>query len=278
MKECEIQRKIVSVFTECEVHSFPVDCKELLAHYGYKIYSYTELRRKSKALYDMCLAYSEDAFRYSTGKIIAYNSDKPATRIHFSLAHELGHHVLGHQGTAEIFSDGPDVDQKKKEARRFEIEANYFASHLLAPRLVMYYADCRSAWDVSDIFQLSEQAARIAYDDYLDWHRKFLCRNRQPDQAEQDMYRHFYQKEQGCFVWSIRKCGICGKTIYNSRRDHYWYCGGFPEIPENEYVSFLPPSPKPEPEFDYTPPLSPYDDENMRTFRRWEEQWLTPPD
>lgn len=86
----------IKVFHECNVHSFPINCEELLIHYGYRLFTYRELQQKNSELYALCLDYSEDAFRSGTSKIVAYNTDRPEGRIRFSLMHELGHHVLEH--------------------------------------------------------------------------------------------------------------------------------------------------------------------------------------
>ena len=119
-----IRKKSAKVIIECNVKRFPIDCFSILKHYGYKIYSYSELYEKNKELYDMCLSYSDDAFRSGSMGLIAYNDRKSKTRIRFSLMHELGHHVLKH----------------KNDTPRNESEANYFASNILAPRIAIYYA------------------------------------------------------------------------------------------------------------------------------------------
>jgi Zn-dependent peptidase ImmA (M78 family) len=58
-------------------------------------------------------------------KIIVYNDSHPAVRQRFSIAHEIGHLVLGHKVLTEIFN------LNSKDAR--EIEANTFAAELLMP-------------------------------------------------------------------------------------------------------------------------------------------------
>ncbi|WP_418390714.1 ImmA/IrrE family metallo-endopeptidase, partial [[Clostridium] scindens] len=117
MADTKIIAATLEVFQECKVRSFPVDCCSLLRHYGYKVYTYKELKMKNNELYEMCMGYSDDAFQDGCTGIIAYNQDKPAGRSRFSLMHELGHHVFAHVGNSA----------------RNEREANAFASNLLAP-------------------------------------------------------------------------------------------------------------------------------------------------
>lgn len=199
------------------MHSFPIDCFYLLEHYGFIIYSYEEAREKNERLFSLCKKYSEDAFRYGKNKIIAYNPDMPRNRIRFSLMHELGHEILGHVGSS----------------KKNEMEANLFASYILAPRIAIYYAKCKNAYDVSKAFEISYEAAKIAYKDYLQWHQYIVLRNNKITPMDKAMYDHFYNSEYGKFVWAMRECKHCGRTIINSADDTCEYCNielwGFPE-------------------------------------------------
>ncbi len=60
---------------------------------------------------------------------VAVNADHNPVRQRFTLAHELGHLCMGHQPRVELSSDlfGATRDPQ-------EVEANYFAAELLAPR------------------------------------------------------------------------------------------------------------------------------------------------
>ena len=51
MVDTKIIAATLEVFQECEVRSFPVDCCSLLRHYGYKVYTYKELKMKNISLY-----------------------------------------------------------------------------------------------------------------------------------------------------------------------------------------------------------------------------------
>ena len=196
----------IEVFQKCDVHSFPIDCGDLLKHYGYRLFSYKELRDKSPELYSLSLEYSEDAFRAGTSKIVAYNSDRPHGRIRFSLMHELGHHILGHTGAS---------DHNEKEA-------NAFASHILAPRMAIHYSRCRRPEDVARLFDMSFEAADNAFRDYHRWYQDVIAYKMST--VDKAMYSHFYDKEQKCFVWSKQSCSFCGKLLYNSMEDHCKIC------------------------------------------------------
>lgn len=228
----------IEVFRKCDIHSFPIDCEDLLKHYGYRLFSYKELRDRNPELYSLSLGYSEDAFRAGASKIVAYNPDRPHGRIRFSLMHELGHHVLEHTGVS---------DQNEKEA-------NAFASHILAPRMAIHYSRCKNANDVARLFDMSFEAADNAFIDYRRWHRNVVIYKMSA--VDKAMYAHFYNKEQKCFVWSERSCCFCGKVLYNSMESHCKICT-------------LPPAPKERKQY-----TGGYYDDNDRILQRQHLKWL----
>ena len=227
----------IEVFRKCDVHSFPIDCGDLLRHYGYRVITYKELLEKNSELYSLCMEYSEDAFQAGASKIIAYNPDRPRGRIRFSLMHEIGHHVLDHARTS---------GQNEKEA-------NAFASYILAPRMAIHYAKCKNANDVSKIFDMSFVAADNAFIDYRRWHRNVVIYKMSA--VDKAMYTHFYNKEQKCFIWSKQSCGFCGRVLYNSVESHCKICT-------------LPPAPK---EHLY---IGGHYDDNERILQRQHLKWL----
>lgn len=107
----DILVKILDVYRDCEVQSFPIDCYSILRHYGYRIFTYQNIRDINERLYQYCRNYSEDAFRYGAKRIIAYDENKSPFRIRFSIMHELGHIMLGHS----------------RECAYNEQQANFFA-------------------------------------------------------------------------------------------------------------------------------------------------------
>lgn len=70
---------------------------------------------------------SATIFRFRGKSIIFYDETKPKTHIAFSLLHEFGHVILGH-----------DFVKKDQESyRRYEIETNYFVAQLLMPEQIV---------------------------------------------------------------------------------------------------------------------------------------------
>lgn len=149
-----INETVAEVYSACSIQTFPIDCFSILTQYHFRILSYSTLKKQNPRLFELSSQYSSDAFKYED--IIAYNEKMNAGRIRFSLMHELGHHLLGHQF----------------ECRRYEDQADSFASSLLAPRVMMHKLETTDAEKVHRTFGLSYQASNLALADYKNW----LCR------------------------------------------------------------------------------------------------------
>lgn len=143
-----IGNKILSIYQECEIQSFPIDCKLILHHYGFTLYTYKELQNANLALYTAAKNYSNDAFRFRMS--IYYNNCMPKNRIRFSLMHELGHYILEH----------------KENSDENEQEADYFASYVLAPRIAIRKSGCTTADDIHDQFGVSYAVANRILSDF----------------------------------------------------------------------------------------------------------------
>lgn len=100
---------------------------------------------------------------------ILINSNKPATRQYFSLAHELGHYFLhkdllrAEQGIVDGDDslDGPNIlyrsDAEGERKNRIEIEANNFAASLLMPADLV-----RRAWGATHSIQESARIFQVS--------------------------------------------------------------------------------------------------------------------
>lgn len=215
-------KKILEVYQNYAIYSFPINCVALIQDTGYRVFSYAYLQAKNPELYNLCMYYSEDAYQEPKNKIIAYNQEMPSGRIDFSLAHELGHIVLEHPCCSSYY----------------EQEANFFASNFLAPRIAIHYAKCKNANDVVNIFNLSDEAAEYAFDDYRRWYRNIVSHGNKMSQIDRAMYAHFYDRKHKCFVWHREECYICGKETINSTI--CGICDARRKYREQMYNSFLP--------------------------------------
>lgn len=115
------------------------DLNKVCKDYGIRVYSYEHLRKKN----DGWLRDHEDidsilqnsggiAFTIEGGQpVIVYDNDRGDSEIHYIVAHELGHILLGHLGLRSDFKKGmPDFA---------EVEANIFAAVLTANDVLCRY-------------------------------------------------------------------------------------------------------------------------------------------
>lgn len=91
--------------------------------------SYKKAREKYGV--EMTAFGSESALliEYQGRNIIFYDDTKPDTHIRFSILHELGHDVNGHDLSIKA------TDTEKYH--RYEVETNYFAAQLLMPEQII---------------------------------------------------------------------------------------------------------------------------------------------
>ena len=92
--------------------------------------------------------------------IIVINSLKRdnVARMRFTVAHELGHIMLGHVGVYELVNREPSP-------RDNEIgqQANVFASRLLAPACVLWGCKVKSPEEIMQLCDISHRAAQFRY-------------------------------------------------------------------------------------------------------------------
>lgn len=216
-----ILNTVIQVYKNYNIRYFPIDCFSLLKKQGYTVFSYQQLNQQNPLILEFCDGYSSEAFIDGNNKIVAYNEKKNFQRVRFSLMHELGHIVLNHRGEQKIY----------------EQEANFFASNILAPRMVIHYANCKNAQDVSTLFQLSLQASDIAFNDYRKWQRMIAYKWSYQDKQ---MYEHFYNEKENVFVYQAKLCPTCGREIQDRQYEECLSCRLFTKpISSDTVESFL---------------------------------------
>lgn len=87
---------------------------------------------------------------------IVINPDSTRQRKRFTIAHELGHLLLGHVGKYELVNRDPSPNDNP-----IERAANVFAGRLLAPACVLWGCNARTAEDIMELCDISAAAADI---------------------------------------------------------------------------------------------------------------------
>lgn len=136
-----INNKVLDAYVQCGIRKFPIDCEKVLKTYGFKLISYSMMKKENPELYGIAKEFSDDAFQY--GRTICYNDCSIKSRIRFSLMHEFGHKILGHKGNSG----------------QQEREADYFAGEMLAPMIAVRKKECETAEDVHNAFGISYAAS-----------------------------------------------------------------------------------------------------------------------
>lgn len=92
--------------------------------------------------------------------IIVINSLKRdnTARMRFTVAHELGHIMLGHVGVYELVNREPSPYDNE-----IEQQANIFASRLLSPACVLWGCNVKSPEEIMRLCDISHQAAQFRF-------------------------------------------------------------------------------------------------------------------
>lgn len=197
MNYSKIYKATLNIYQECNINSFPLDCHDLLAHYGYQCLPYSKLSLVKR---EMCMNFSEDAFLFRN--VLYYNDNILPNRQRFSFMHELGHIALKHV-------EHPVLCQEQ--------EANAFASHILAPRTVIHHSGCSNESEISNIFEITVEAAHYAFADYKRWLRyRTYYKLEALDEA---IFQQFYDDDLDCFVWHRKTCVHTAKPCINRLDD-----------------------------------------------------------
>ena len=162
---------ILYAYTFFGIDSFPVDCFELVRKCGFRTVKYTDLSDKKRIA---CRTLSEDACLLDG--TLFYEAKAHSRRIQFTIAHEFGH----------VFLKTDNEDQ-----------ADEFASHFLAPRILIHKYKCHDAIQIHDTFGLSYQASNRALMSYKEWFRNIsYSATRKPTEPELELEQIFFPEQE----------------------------------------------------------------------------------
>lgn len=135
--------------------SFPIGIYSVLQKMkNVRLYTYSQWAQNFRITYDdfLLIAPSYYGFTIIDSKnhnyFVIYNEKKDYTTIRFTLAHELGHIILGHQ---------KDDNNENKEA-------NCFARNFLCPIPAVTELNLNTVSEYMECFYVSEPMAEVAVD------------------------------------------------------------------------------------------------------------------
>lgn len=153
----KVRNKTWEVLLNCKINSLPVNLAAVAIQYDIKIIPYSSTSfvhaLKQEAL-------SGDGFSANVkDKKIIFINDRISnnSRRRFTLAHELGHCILGHPLDNIQFRTNEFYDSKQA----LEAEANVFARSLLMPAVVLAKMNVHNVYDIMKLCKTSKQSAAI---------------------------------------------------------------------------------------------------------------------
>lgn len=151
------------ILLECGINTLPVRPSIICDHYGWILADY-QTGAPSLALLGLSgLTERTDGFCAVTKNhtYIFFDSTLPADRRRFTIAHEIGHLVLGHVGRGNVTTVNREPSPQDSPE---ETQANQFAARLLAPACVLHELGAVTPEAIQQACGLSRQAATFRAD------------------------------------------------------------------------------------------------------------------
>lgn len=160
------------------ISSLPIKVVHIANYYGIKVLKDSDYHLLQPSQYGISFITPKGNW------IIIYNDTDPLPRVRFTVAHELGHILLGHP----LFNAKNHTRMFDITRPQVEIEADSFAARLLAPACVLWGLNLYSAEDIAAACEISYTAARYRAErmQELRSRRMFLAHP-----LEKELYSHF---------------------------------------------------------------------------------------
>lgn len=174
------------VLIKCKINSLPVNLMTIAKHYNIKIIKYSESKYVQKLNIPDTDGFS--LYKPMLRKHIIYYNDNIGNngRIRFTIAHELGHCLLGHNTKGHTNYRNSEIDN---ENHPHETAANVFARDILMPATILHSLNINSAEEISELCKVSLQSAEIRYNRLLELNKRGMF-NKHP--LEKQVYNNFY--------------------------------------------------------------------------------------
>lgn len=148
-----IKGEVVALFEHYMVKCIPISGFELAYKMGITLIAYSSLSESKQKVAMKCSSdgfYVEDK---NGADSIYYNDTLSYERMNMTILHEIGHCVLDH----------------KEGSEEEESEASFFAKYAAAPPVLIHKIKPKCAEDISDMFNVSYEAASYALSYYKKW-------------------------------------------------------------------------------------------------------------
>ena len=184
------------ILLDCNVDRLPVDLNAIYRKLKIRVLSYSDGSRIIERAQLRQAVHRTDGMTFYMGRtpVILFDGTMIPPRIRFTIAHELGHIILGHVKPGGITT--ANREPQPGDAPE-ETAANQFAARLLAPACVLWGLGVHTPEDIMRLCRISRQAAefRAGRMEELCQRNKFLTL-----QLEKEVYARFqpFIREAGC--------------------------------------------------------------------------------
>lgn len=166
-----------------DIRELPVKPSTIAKQLGIKII-------KNSSINELSEGESGATYLINSKWYIVYNDTEPRQRSRFTVAHELGHILLGHIMCDKHYARTFDTSRPT-----IEQEADVFAARLLAPACVLWALNVHTPQDISELCDISLAAAQVRSErmEILYSRNKFL--QRPLEKAVYDNFKEYIQKQ-----------------------------------------------------------------------------------
>lgn len=136
--------------TDCKITALPIPISHICELYHGKVINDSNVHKLKTS--ESGRVYVIDGYPY-----VVINDNESVQRIRFTIAHELGHYLLGHLG-----SNTTNLNRGYNGIKPIqETEADIFAARLLAPACVLWGINAQTAEQIATVCNISHEAAKI---------------------------------------------------------------------------------------------------------------------
>ena len=148
------------ILLDCNIDRLPVNLNTVCRKLKIRVLTYGQ---NTKLIERACLSqavHRTDGMTFYAGEtpIILFDEKILPARAKFTVAHELGHIILGHVKSGSVTTLNREPHPKDAPEER---AANQFAARLLAPACVLWGLDVHTAEAIVELCHISNQAAQF---------------------------------------------------------------------------------------------------------------------
>lgn len=175
------------ILLDCNVDRLPVRLNAVCRKLKIRVLTYGQNARMIERANLSQAVHCTDGMTFYIGEtpIVLFNEKVLPARAKFTVAHELGHIVLGHVKPGSVTTMNREPHPKDAPE---EQAANRFAVRLLAPACVLWGMGVHTSEDIMDLCHISRQAAQFRANRMKELYQrnKFLT-----SKLERDVYWQF---------------------------------------------------------------------------------------